>query len=927
MVISDCCCHVARAIHDVFPDAVVCLDVWRFLMRYLICLVGGSKCPVRADVARDIVDTVLKCRAREKTPAVYWSKEEQETRLEAAFKKWDAKAVWSAAGAKAHEEQLAHVRKGCLARPRDDVRADGSRIEGSHKGWNSLQRSSPSGLEMMAALGHDFVLHHNMRIESALKNPPNFTCSTFRSHHIHLVNDCAQRWNKALGRKDKNDSGLGPLPVLDAPPSGETFSMMKMSSETAAHQSLASIKKEPADEEQELLGLSSQDLLDPSYVLSEAGIDPSLLYQLPQASTSAACMAAHPAPLQSSFMTPHPCTRAHAASIDVNIVSPSSSSHMPHDVSPPTFGPETSPSDTLPPTSSTPPVGITDLDDLCDLESQDRKVGVMKAAEMDADIPPTTRTNETNTEGPDDNIKQRVDRKGKGVDCSAIQGESPVRQPSCVMFSVKSIDLFQATSTRKCRTPESSHSARPPKSTVIEISDDDDDDGSSQPKPPPRKKLRLHGATLDSFFHAQSQSNTAPTVPDTTYFPRPTASGLTRSQRMFSIASGGINPRSLSLSSIDYEEFKLFLQLRARYRWTTSTMSPYHWVCAASAYNKGLEQLNESTDVLRPLKTPRALMDKLFQLEPKLIAQIISDDYDARSGRSPRFWYPHCHVFPLEVGGKSGAELTAKLINGKKITVLHTCHRCKKVMYPGPANSPLNHPRGICNDQVWQTARAEKTKGDKVIAALDEPPPFPQPEKLFTADKDGHYFHVDRLMTLLRDFYLRIMAGVAGSGLSALYDIAFAQLLQARVKIIDATPTSPTVALFRPYRNVRSIGLGEGQMYPYCGEEWIRLDYLSVNDNVAFIFGENSTPQAYAGPSQPGPSQASSSDSLVVTSPPGPSRAGTWEQDLSRAGSSEPDRSRASSSQSGLSSRASSSQPDLSSRASSSQPDLSSRVR
>ena len=67
---------------------------------YLVCLMGGSKCPVRADVARDIVDAILKSRALNKTPAVYWNKEEQEACLEAAFKKWDNKGVWTAAGAK-----------------------------------------------------------------------------------------------------------------------------------------------------------------------------------------------------------------------------------------------------------------------------------------------------------------------------------------------------------------------------------------------------------------------------------------------------------------------------------------------------------------------------------------------------------------------------------------------------------------------------------------------------------------------------------------------------------------------------------------------------------------------------------------------------------------------------------------------------------
>ncbi len=107
-------------------------------------------------------------------------------------------------------------------------------------------------------------------------------------------------------------------------------------------------------------------------------------------------------------------------------------------------------------------------------------------------------------------------------------------------------------------------------------------------------------------------------------------SGLTRSQRIFSIASGGVDPPSLSLTSIDFKEFKLFLQMRAQGRWTTYTMTPYDWVCAASVYNKELEKLNQATKEAepRPSKTPRALMEKLFELEPKLIGRIIAEDYE-----------------------------------------------------------------------------------------------------------------------------------------------------------------------------------------------------------------------------------------------------------------------------------------------------------
>ncbi len=237
-------------------------------------------------------------------------------------------------------------------------------------------------------------------------------------------------------------------------------------------------------------------------------------------------------------------------------------------------------------------------------------------------------------------------------------------------------------------------------------------------------------------------------------------------------------------------------------------------------------------------------------------------------------------------------------------TKVHRCHRCKRVMYPGPVGSPSNHPRGVCSDGVWQAARVEKTndKG-KAVPALEDPPPFPQPEKLFTADKDGHYFHAERLFKLLHDLYLRIIADVAGSGLSAMYDIAFAKLLQSRMKLIDATSTSPMVVLFRPYHNVKSIGIRDEQMYSYCGEEWIRLDDLSETGNTGYaMFAAPQTApgssqlvssqlaqpvSSHAGPSHPAALHPGSPRSPHTPHSLGTSRAGSLQPGSSRAGSSQ----------------------------------------
>ena len=124
-----------------------------------------------------------------------------------------------------------------------------------------------------------------------------------RIPHVCLVADCAYRWNKLLERKDKNTESMQPFSIPDVPHSGETFGMMKMSAETASHQSLASTKEEPMEEGLGLFYLSPQDLLDASRILSQLGVDPLLLHQLLWASIQPMTAAA-----QAEFSTPRPCT-------------------------------------------------------------------------------------------------------------------------------------------------------------------------------------------------------------------------------------------------------------------------------------------------------------------------------------------------------------------------------------------------------------------------------------------------------------------------------------------------------------------------------------------------------------------------------------------------------------------------------------------
>jgi hypothetical protein len=176
----------------------------------------------RSAVAQDIQDAILKTHANSKSGATYWSQSEQQTRLVAAYEKWSTRGgVWATgvrevrflqmpirdlvqltSSTQTHLNQLMHVTKGCLARTHQDFRSDGSRIEGSHKGWNSLQRTFACGIELITALAHDFVLCRNCQVGSERLRRTPFMIVTHGSHHVHLVNATSCTWNLLLAKEN-----------------------------------------------------------------------------------------------------------------------------------------------------------------------------------------------------------------------------------------------------------------------------------------------------------------------------------------------------------------------------------------------------------------------------------------------------------------------------------------------------------------------------------------------------------------------------------------------------------------------------------------------------------------------------------------------------------------------------------------------------
>jgi hypothetical protein len=173
---------------------------------------------------------------------------------------------------------MKHIRKGCLARPREDVPSDGSRIESSHKGWRGIQRANPGGLVMFCALAHDFVLRRNIRVgcTGRYRNPSEFLLSTHGSHHTHLINHIAKLWNSLVSKQQKKNRGseLTCLPELPDVNSGESFGLVS-SAHATTFGGLFEVKEEEREDGLYTMPKDDDDVLED--LLHELNIDPSLL--------------------------------------------------------------------------------------------------------------------------------------------------------------------------------------------------------------------------------------------------------------------------------------------------------------------------------------------------------------------------------------------------------------------------------------------------------------------------------------------------------------------------------------------------------------------------------------------------------------------------------------------------------------------------
>jgi hypothetical protein len=108
----------------------------------------------------------------------------------------------------------------------------------------------------------------------------------------------------------------------------------------------------------------------------------------------------------------------------------------------------------------------------------------------------------------------------------------------------------------------------------------------------------------------------------------PDAESLTQSKHLYSIATH-TNIRSMTIK--EDIEFYLFMDMQAKYQWTSFNMTPQKWVIATTEYSKWLEEFSAKNSCLMIKKHPRALMDLLREIEPKIANCIIRGDFVCKS--------------------------------------------------------------------------------------------------------------------------------------------------------------------------------------------------------------------------------------------------------------------------------------------------------
>ncbi|KAJ7659704.1 hypothetical protein DFH06DRAFT_989526 [Mycena polygramma] len=164
-------------------------------------------------------------------------------------------------------------------------------------------------------------------------------------------------------------------------------------------------------------------------------------------------------------------------------------------------------------------------------------------------------------------------------------------------------------------------------------------------------------------------------------------------------------------------------------------MTSRTWVDVTTEYNTRLRKLTGGAQLVP--KTPRALLEKLGDIEPKIAERRLANNFTS-AAVTTKFWTLHCKA------------------------------RCKTIKYPGPSGAPENHKLSYCSDGFNPAVK------DDIL------PVWPLPSGMFTFGRD---FHPLMFLAHVRELYEALVTHEVKREDLTMEQETFYQLLASRTVV------------------------------------------------------------------------------------------------------------------------------------------------
>ncbi|KAG9018757.1 hypothetical protein FRB90_009911 [Tulasnella sp. 427] len=679
-IVVDNCCTVRNKVLEVLPNAAVGQDVYHYSVRYTRAMKSGQP-DIVSTVGKEIVSALLSATA-ETSPtgrAQYRRKEEQAKLMEECFRKWKSKGVFTSAVDAVHEAGMKHLRKGCLERCVEDVRSDGSRIENTNRGWNSIARAVPGGLEGFLNQAHDWVLRRNIRLafKSKTITPLSaFVATTFGSHQISLVSKCTDTWNMII---KKRNLSYPLLETLRSAKIDEHFGLVRPIDGTLGVNSTADIDYIGFEETLLLEDVVKRELGD-DYLSSEVAEDiPSASAELPPTQGSslnppASLKRGHPSERNGSL--PSNKRARSQRNLDVKESDDVAMELIPYGQDIKEYL-RPQPLSEAPPVLPSPPLHDPRT-------SHPSGHGMPKAQHPFFD---------------------RFPRPFQTPDASSSRQSTPLITPRVLLRPPAKITRHVPS-----RSPSTALHVQSHQTDQIPASLHVESPAHALPEDQPWTSAPPTTPMQPQVPHTQDK-----VVPGVASSSKQTA--LSPTQQTFQRLTK-IDPTALKFQK---DDFFIMMDLRAERKWDSRKMVQTQWEDAVQVFNQARQEKHPSR-ALVPLQG-NVFQKELLAAEKSVSLRLSSHNYKARSG-DETFWRKHCFAVPgfgpeglvfeeagsvpVEVAESSKANDKHDVTRNKDGSLRKTqvCRRCNQAKYPGGStNTLINHKKSACSDGVSPTLK------------------------------------------------------------------------------------------------------------------------------------------------------------------------------------------------------------------------------